>query len=175
MLTRWKFVINSLMISIILVSLATISGCHRSYYRRQADVEVNRLIAQKTVDPRWNSIKGDIEIDSQSRMHDPFSQDHPPIPTDDPASHKLMRQVDGKPGYPHWHANGDISEVENPLWKSYLPFNERGEVQLSLERAYQLALLHSPELLVLTANCLLVLTRSLPRKGAWLLADRSLT
>ena len=146
MLTRWKFVINSLMISIILVSLATISGCHRSYYRRQADVEVNRLIAEKTLDPRWNSIKGDIEIDSRSRMHDPFSQDHPPIPTDDPASHRLMRQVDGKPGYPHWHANGDISEVENPLWKSYLPFNERGEVQLSLERAYQLALLHSPEL-----------------------------
>ena len=146
MLTRWKFVINSLMISIILVSLATISGCHRSYYRRQADVEVNRLIAEKTLDPRWNSIKGDIEIDSRSRMHDPFSKDHPPIPTDDPASHRLMRQVDGKPGYPHWHANGDISEVENPLWKSYLPINERGEVQLSLERAYQLALLHSPDL-----------------------------
>ena len=146
MLTRWKFVINSLMISIILVSLAAISGCHRSYYRRQADVEVNRLIAEKTLDPRWNSIKGDIEIDSRSRMHDPFSKDHPPIPTDDPASHRLMRHVDGKPGYPHWHANGDISEVENPLWKSYLPINERGEVQLSLERAYQLALLHSPDL-----------------------------
>ena len=145
-LTRWKFVINSLMIVIILVSLATISGCHRSYYRRQADAEVNRLVAEKTLDPRWNSIKGDIEIDSRSRMYDPFSKDHPPIPTDDPASHKLMRQVDGKPGYPHWHANGDISEVENPLWKSYLPINERGEVQLSLERAYQLALLHSPDL-----------------------------
>ena len=146
MLTRWKFVINSLMILIILVSLATISGCHRSYYRRQADVEVNRLIAEKTLDPRWNSIKGDIEIDSRSRMHDPFSKDHPPIPTDDPASHKLMRQVDGKPGYPHWHANGDISEVENPLWKSYLPINEHGQVQLSLDRAYQLALLHSSDL-----------------------------
>jgi len=88
-MTRWKFVINSLMISIILVSLATISGCHRSYYRRQADV-----------------IKGDIEIDSRSRMYDPFSKDHPPIPSDDPSSHQLMRQVDQKPGYPHWHANG---------------------------------------------------------------------
>ena len=146
MLTRWKFVINSLMISIILMSLATISGCHRSYYRRQADVEVSRLVAEKTLDPRWNSIKGDIEIDSRSRMYDPFSKDHPPIPTDDPASHQLMRRVDEKPGYPHWHANGDISEVENPLWKSYLPINERGEVQLSLDRAYQLALLHSPDL-----------------------------
>ncbi len=146
MLPRWKFVINSLMISIILLSLATITGCHRSYYRRQADVEVNRLVAEKTSDPRWNSIKGDIEIDSQSRMYDPFSKDHPPIPTDDPASHRLMRRVDGKAGYPHWHSNGDISEIENPLWKSYLPINERGEVPLSLDKAYQLALLHSPEL-----------------------------
>lgn len=144
--THCKLAINSLMIMIILLSIATISGCHRSYYRRQADAEVNRLITEKTVDPRWNSIKGDIEIDSRSRMHDPFSKDHPPIPSDDPASHQLMQQVDDKPGYPHWHANGDISEVENPLWKSYLPVNESGQVSLSLERAYQLALLHSPDL-----------------------------
>ena len=144
--TQYKFAINSLMVAIILVSIATISGCHRGYYRRQADAEVKRLIAEKTYDPRWNSIKGDIEIDSQSRMHDPFSKDHPPIPTDDPASHQLMQRVDGKPGYPHWHSNGDISEVENPLWKSYLPIDERGQVRLSLEKAYQLAILHSPDL-----------------------------
>ena len=126
--THYKQAINSLMIVIILVSIATISGCHRSYYRRQADAEVNRLITEKTLDPRWNSIKGDIEIDSRSRMHDPFSKDHPPIPSDDPASHQLMRCVDDKPGYPHWHSNGDISEVENPLWKSYLPMNDSGIV-----------------------------------------------
>ena len=144
--TQYKFAINSLMVAIILVSIATISGCHRGYYRRQADAEVKRLIAEKTYDPRWNSIKGDIQIDSQSRMHDPFSQDHPPIPTDDPASHQLMKRVDGKPGYPHWHSNGDISEAENPLWKSYLPIDERGQVRLSLEKAYQLAILHSPDL-----------------------------
>jgi len=144
--THFKHVLNSLMILIILASVATISGCHRSYYRRQADAEVNRLITEKTADPRWNSIKGNIEIDSRSRMHDPFSKDHPPIPSDDPASHQLMKRVDDKPGYPHWHANGDISEVENPLWKSYLPVNESGQVSLSLERAYQLALLHSPDL-----------------------------
>ena len=144
--THFKPAINSLMILIILVSIVTITGCHRSYYRRQADAEVNRLITQKTSDPRWNTIKGDIEIDSRSRMHDPFSQDHPPIPSDDPSSHQLMRCVDEKPGYPHWHSNGDISEVENPLWKSYLPVNEKGQVSVSLERAYQLALLHSPDL-----------------------------
>jgi len=40
------------MIVIILASVATISGCHRSYYRRQADAEVNRLITEKTADPR---------------------------------------------------------------------------------------------------------------------------
>ena len=145
-LIRCKFVTEFLMIVIILLNIATISGCHRSFYRRQADVEVQRLIGEKTHDPRWNSIKGDIQIDSRSRMHDPFSKDHPPIPADDPASHQLMKRVDGKPGYPHWHSNGDISEVENPLWKSYLPIDEQGQVRLSLERAYQLALLHSPDL-----------------------------
>jgi len=144
--TRFKLVLNSLMIVIILLSVATISGCHRSYYRRQADTEVQRLVAEKTLDPRWNTIKGDIQIDSRSRMFDPFSKDHPPIPTDDPASHQFMQQVDDKPAYPHWHSNGDISEVENPLWKSYLPIDENGQVKLSLDRAYQLALIHSPDL-----------------------------
>ena len=144
--TRFKLVLNSLMIVIIMLSAATISGCHRSYYRRQADTEVQRLVAEKTLDPRWNTIKGDIQIDSRSRMFDPFSKDHPPIPTDDPASHQFMQQVDDKPAYPHWHSNGDISEVENPLWKSYLPIDENGQVKLSLDRAYQLALIHSPDL-----------------------------
>ena len=130
----------------IVVSSVTIAGCHRGYYRRQADAEVKRLISEKTLDPRWSNVDGSIEIDAKSRMHDPFSQDHPPIPPDDAASHQLMHNVDGKPGYPHWHANGDTDAVENPLWMSYLPMNEKGEVVLSLDRAYQLALLHSPDL-----------------------------
>lgn len=139
-------------ISLSLASLATVallsqSGCHRGFYRRQADVEAQRLILEKSYDPRWaEASDGTIQIDPQSRMFDPFSQDHPPIPPDDPESHRLMECVDGKPGYPHWHANGDTPFVENPEWRSYLPLNENGEVVLDLATAYQLALIHSPDL-----------------------------
>lgn len=140
-----KTQINSLLLAVILVNLCAIFGCHRSYYRRQADAEALRLIREKAVDPRWNGIDGDILIDPQSRMFDPFSQDHPPIPPDDASSHQLMHCVDGNEGYPQWHANGDTNYVENPEWKSYLPMNEKGQVVLNLERAFQLALINSPD------------------------------
>lgn len=121
-------------------------GCHRGFYRRQADNEAKRLITEKANSPRWDSATGSIELDPQSRMFDPFSADHPPIPPDDATSHDLMHTVDQKPGYPHWHANGNTDYVENPAWMSYLPVNEKGEAVLSLSAAYQLALIHSPDL-----------------------------
>ena len=130
-----------------LMLVAFVSGCHRSYYRRQADAEAQRLIQEKSCDPRWNSsADGTIEIDAQSRMFDPFSSDHPPIPPDDPTSHSLMHCVDGKRGFPHWHANGDTNFVENPEWAAYLPINEDGQVEMDIHSAYQMALLHSPDL-----------------------------
>ncbi len=133
------------LIFVCAAQLLMIAGCHRGFYRRQADAEAKRLIQQKTA-ARWDSATGDIEIDPMSRMFDPFSADHPPIPPDDPASHKLMHEVDCKPGYPHWHANGNIDSVESPDWRAYLPVNEDGEVVLSLSEAYRLALIHSTDL-----------------------------
>jgi len=134
-----------MLVSLCAAQLILITGCHRGFYRRQADAEARRLITEKH-GSRWNSANGGIEIDPMSRMFDPFSADHPPIPPDDPSAHKLMREVDSKPGYPHWHANGDINDVENPDWRSYLPTNEKGEVVLTLSDAYRMALIHSPDL-----------------------------
>lgn len=134
-----------LLIVVIVANMTALIGCHRGYYRRQADTEAKCLIQEKATDPRWNSSDGVIEVDPYSRMFNPFSSDHPPIPKDDPSSHELMHCVDGKRGYPHWQANGETDFVENPEWKSYLPRNENGELVLTLDRAYQLALLHSPE------------------------------
>ena len=136
------------LVALVLVcasQLILIAGCHRGFYRRQADTEARRLITEKH-GSRWNSATGDVKIDPMSRMFDPFSADHPPIPPDDPAAHRLMNEVDQKPGYPHWHANGDIDQVENPTWRSFLPTNEDGEVVLSLSDAYRMALIHSPDL-----------------------------
>ena len=120
-------------------------GCHRGYYRRQADKEAQHLIREKHNDPRWAGMDPTIEIDQASRMFDQFSKDHPPIPTDDPASHALMENVDCKPGYPHWHANGDVAYTENPDWMSFLPVNEQGVVELDMTRAVQMGLMHSTD------------------------------
>ncbi|MEL7497993.1 MAG: hypothetical protein AAFN77_10310 [Planctomycetota bacterium] len=141
-----KTQLNRLLIAVVVINLCFIIGCHRSYYRRQADAEALRLIREKAADPRWNTVDGNIDVDPQSRMFNPFSQDHPPIPPDDASSHQLMYRVDGKEGYPHWHANGDTDAVEAPEWMAYLPVNEKGQVVLTLDRAYQLAVLHSPDL-----------------------------
>ena len=143
--TKVRSVTLAVMVMVCSVQLLAIAGCHRGFYRRQADAEAKRLITEKA-GQRWSSATGDIEINPMSRMFDPFSADHPPIPPDDPASHKFMHEVDDKPGYPHWHSNGNIDFAENPEWQSYLPVNENGAVVLSLSDAYKLALIHSTDL-----------------------------
>ncbi len=130
---------------LVVVQCVMIAGCHRSFYRRQADAEANRLVLEKAIDARWASADGRVDIDPQSRMFNPFSEDHAPLPPDDPTSHQLMHRVDGRSGFPHWHANGDTDVVENPRWLAYLPVDRRGRSILSLERACELALLHSPQ------------------------------
>lgn len=120
-------------------------GCNRSFYRIQADKEAMAILREKTTDPRWSLPNYAFEPDSRSRMYSPFSQDHPPMPPDDPTAAQIMEVVDGKPGYPHWHANGDTPFVQNPEWQLFLPMDEEGVVRLRMEDAYRLALLHSRE------------------------------
>ena len=136
--------IRNCLIVLAAMQICAVVGCHRGYYRRQADAEARRLISEKATDPRWNSADGSINIVPQSRMFNPFSADHAPLPPDDPESNRLMRCVDGREGYPHWHASGDTDYVENPAWMSYLPMNEKGQVVLTLDRAFELASIHSP-------------------------------
>ena len=82
----FKTQINRLLLAVVFMNLCAVIGCHRGYYRRQADAEAKRLIREKSQDPRWATATGNVDIDPQSRMFDPFSADHPPIPPDDPAS-----------------------------------------------------------------------------------------
>jgi hypothetical protein len=124
--------------------LVQTSACHRGYYRRQADAEATKLISEKATDPHWALPDRTIDIDPRSRMAHPFSADHPPMPPDDPTSAEFMRRVDNKPGYPHWGANGELDQVENPEWLSFVPLNENGELVLDINRAVQVAYLHSP-------------------------------
>ncbi|MEQ1905049.1 MAG: hypothetical protein ABL888_12750 [Pirellulaceae bacterium] len=134
------------LICALLTSLIIVNGCHRGYYRRMADAEAKKLVEEKNNDPRWSSPTANIEVDPQSRMFDPFSKDHPPLPPDDPASGELMTRVDGRKGYPHWHANGDTCFVESPEWRGYLPMDSQGRVIINIDTAIELSLVHSPSL-----------------------------
>jgi hypothetical protein len=138
---RWK---TYALLAAAAVMLIQTSACHRSYYRRQADNEATKLIGEKASDPHWTLPDRTIDIDPRSRMAHPFSADHPPMPPDDPSSAEFMRRVDDKPGYPHWGANGELDQVENPEWLSFVPLNDKGELVLDVNRAVQVAYLHSP-------------------------------
>jgi hypothetical protein len=125
-----------------------ISGCSRAKYRVQADREAYQTIAEKNVDPRWCEADYSIEIDPRSRYFDRYDPDCPPMPPDDPASHRYMHCVDGKKGWKHWHDNGVRKELENPEWYEALPYyveiTDDGAVKLTLDSALKLAYVHSP-------------------------------
>lgn len=130
----------------MLALVSLLGGCHRQYYRKQADLEAHHLIDEKVVDSCQNPGKDlRIQIDPRSRMFNPFDLDFQPMPLDDPASHRYMHRVDGKKGYPLWHAAGTTNAAENPEWWQFLPLDENGVLRLNSDTAVQLALLHSPD------------------------------
>ncbi len=119
-------------------------GCTRARYRRLADNDAYNLVAEKQTNPHWALPNYTINIDSRSRMYDPYNPDRPPMPPDDKYSHQYMHRVDGKKGYPWWHINGDTGFVENPAWLEYLPVDADGVFSLDAASAVGVALLHSP-------------------------------
>ncbi len=131
---------GGLFVSLLLV----LAGCHRTHYRQRADAAARYLTDEKLSPDAWPVGRTDIYVDPASRMFDPFDLDRPPMPPDDPASHSLMRYVDGKKGYPKWDQFGFRDEVQGPNWYQTLPQAENGTPKLDLEGAVRLSLLHSP-------------------------------
>ncbi len=128
---------------LLLLAIPWLVGCPRAFYRNQADSEAYAIIEEKNTHPHWQMPDYSIAIDPRSRMFNPYDPDREPMPQDDPASHEFMLRVDGKRGYAHWMANGQISDVQNPQWHIYLPLDENGVLVLDARRAVQMALLHS--------------------------------
>ena len=120
-------------------------GCHRQYYREQADMEAYHLIDQKAAAvARPPNVPLRIDVDRRSRMFNPFDLDFQPMPLDDPASYRYMQCVDGRRGYPLWEAAGLTNVAESPDWWQFLPLNEDGVLVLNAENATKIALLESP-------------------------------
>ncbi len=125
------------------VLILAVAGCNRAHYRCQADKEVYNAVACATSDPRWTETDFNIQPHPASRMYDPDNDDCPPMPPDDPESHRLMHCVDGLKGWRHWHRHGDTPYVENPIWRAYLPRDAEGVLTIDRQAAMQLALIHS--------------------------------
>ncbi len=130
---------------------AVIVGCAKSrqQYQRSADKEVYSAITQRNGDPRWHTASFGIRMNPESRYFDPYNQNCPPSPEDDPTSHQYMHCVDGMKGWEHWGEYGVRSSLDNPGWQStlgdYGTLNADGEYVLDLDSAVQLAYLHSPQ------------------------------
>jgi hypothetical protein len=129
-------------VTIVLLA-ASIAGCTRAYYRKSADREVNRLISEKSADPRWALTLPTIAPPEDSRLFDPGDPDHPPMPPDDPASHKLMERVDGKRGPFSWRKPTDDAPISSDAWLAALPRDKSGNVMLNLRSAVKIALKNS--------------------------------
>ncbi len=133
-------------------TIVPFTGCTRTRYRLAADDEVACLIREKADDPRWslpNYANYNIDMDPRSRFYDPWNRDFPPMPPDDPTAHRFMHYVDGMRHWPRWHQAGDIEQLENPYWMTYLPqYTERaadGSIRLTLDDCVRLSILHDPD------------------------------
>lgn len=126
----------------VLLSLGG-TGCSRTHYRLQADCEVSDVVSHATANPRFDIPDFTIAIDPRSRLFDPTDPDHPPMPPDDPDSNRLMVCVDGHKGFPRWHEDGDLNDVEINNYAQYLPYNADGRVRVDLRGALEIARLNS--------------------------------
>jgi len=120
-------------------------GCSRAYYRQAADTEVCQVVQTAAQQSLETLTDYTFQPDPRSRLYDPWDPDFPPMPPDDPVSHRLMECVDGKRGSSAWAKYGGVNAVDLGRWKEHLPMDEEGQVILNRDTAIQMALLHSRE------------------------------
>jgi outer membrane protein TolC len=127
----------------VILLVCLLGGCTRSFYRSRADGDTYRAVDERNRDPQWALPRTDITPSPLSRLYDPFTPDHPPMPPDDPAANGYMQRANGMRGYRGWHKDGDAAWIEDPSWQSYLPVSGGGVLDLTPERSVELGLLHS--------------------------------
>lgn len=135
------------------IAACAVSGCNRFQYRQAADQEVACLVQEKSYDPRWTQDRWaeepgfTVDMDPRSRFYEPYVQEQPPMPPDDPDSHQYMHLIYGKKGWKHWHDNGDRLELENPGWRESLSTYTRpgkdGKIRMGLDDAVRIGLVNS--------------------------------
>lgn len=145
---------------VVAMSMNTLlSGCSRSFWRRQGEKDAYNAVSEKVTDYRWAVPRYGIKPDPRSRFYDPYDPDKSPLPPDDPAAHTYMHWMDGKEGYKGWHELGQELSVENPDWLSAFGLSSLdGQIvpidggsrfpkleNLTLKDALELSYIHSRE------------------------------
>jgi hypothetical protein len=107
-------------LGLILASLAIGSpfGCTREFYREWANQDVSEAVFEKSRDPRWRIDVFSVEPPMLSRFADPYDQDVPPAPPDDPASEALSP-------VPQWPDNRLLMPVEGTGYLDLLEYWKR--------------------------------------------------
>ena len=94
----------------VVVCMVLQTGCSRRKYRLAADSQAYDLVKEKAcVNPAWDPGAWSVYANPRSRYFDTCDPDKPPMPPDDPASHKFMREVDGMKGWKHWYDFGSAA------------------------------------------------------------------
>jgi hypothetical protein len=107
----------------------TVVGCTRGFYRRQADKEVNDILAEKDKYPEWKIEQYHVYADPRARFADPSNPDRPPMPPDDEAAYSLSPRPQ-RPG----HAG-----VATTVGTGYLEIIKTWDEQNRAERAAAVA------------------------------------
>ena len=76
-------------LGVIATALGAQAGCTREFFREWANQDVTEAVFEKSRDPRWRLDTFSIEPPALSRFADPYDQDFPPAPPDDPATEAL--------------------------------------------------------------------------------------
>jgi hypothetical protein len=76
-------------LSWLAVLVAVGGGCTRAFFRERADQQVDALLTEKSIDPRWAVEGWYVYPDGRARFADADKPDHPKKPPDDPGAAAL--------------------------------------------------------------------------------------
>lgn len=125
---------NGGLLSALLLMFFWLGACRSKIDPQSADREVRELLRDV---PGFN-----WELSKESRLNETQSGSFPFVPKDDPDSRKITERIQEKSAY----ADGNTTVL--PLgnqWQNSLPLDANGAIELNLENAMSLAMLHSPE------------------------------
>ncbi len=127
---------------LMVVALGHLGGCSRIDYRHRADRDALHLLSTRETDSLWKIPKRAVEATDQSRMSDPNCPDGSPLPPDDLAANRWMRN----PGctYNYDYDGIPVSpSIENHNYLNFLPKDAEGQIEVTPESAIELSLIHN--------------------------------